>query len=220
MKIPEKQEFVKELLRSGQHHARIIGYLDLGTQEEEYDGKKKLVKKIKVMFELSRYRLPGFTNTKTNEVVPERPAKFSKTYTQGLGEKHNLRKDIQRYKNFIMTDEYIKKFDFNNLIGDFCQVSLTVSKDGKYNVIEFLAAPIPEIVEIMPKQYYPTICLELDPKTFDWAVFHKLNEFDQATIKKSPEFQKLAEIAKSENGIGNQPTTAASGTAADDDPIF
>jgi hypothetical protein len=60
------------------------------------------------------------------------PRMVSKTYTLSLGERANLRKDLESWRGRIFTPEELKGFDIQNLIGANCMIQVIhKTKDGK-----------------------------------------------------------------------------------------
>lgn len=103
-----------EPISEGVHTAVCIGIIDLGLQfSEKFD---KSTEKIMIQWEL-----PNETYTHDGE---EKPRILSKEYTLSLGEKANLRKDLQAWRGKVFSDEELKGFDLKNILGKACQIQI------------------------------------------------------------------------------------------------
>jgi hypothetical protein len=103
---------------SGPQHAVCSAVFDMGEEYSELY--KKLSHKICVFWELSEKLQDG------------RPFMLSKQYTLSLGDKANLRKDIECWRGKPFTSEELAGFDVERLIGANVMLNVIHStKDGK-----------------------------------------------------------------------------------------
>lgn len=107
----------------GQHIAVCYAVVDEGVQyNPRYENNYR---KVRIMWEL-----PEVTMEYNGETVPR---VFSKEYTLSLGDKSNLRKDLQAWRGKAFTDEdLLSGFNLSQLIGKGCILQITnEKKDGK-----------------------------------------------------------------------------------------
>lgn len=157
-------------------------FIDLGTQQTQYQGQTKHQRKIMLSWEI----------TDPDEHMEDgRPYSISSRYTWSMSDKATLRKTLEswRGKPFDEADFGEGGFDTRNLIGAPCMLSI-VHKDVEGKTYANISS-----VTRLPKQLPPgsltneTVYFSLDE--FDNAVFSKLSESLQTTIKASPEYQAL-----------------------------
>lgn len=98
---------------AGNHIGVCYMVCDLGDQDVEYQGKAKVMRKVRVSWEL-----PG-------ELMSDgRPFSISKKYTLSLSEKANLRADLESWRGRPFTDEELEGFDLFNVLGKACMVNV------------------------------------------------------------------------------------------------
>jgi len=104
-----------EPISEGVHTAVCVGVIDLGLQySEKYE---KSSDKIMLQWELPN-------ETYVTSDGEEKPRILSKEYTLSLGEKSNLRKDLQAWRGKAFTEEELKGFDLKNILGKACQIQI------------------------------------------------------------------------------------------------
>jgi len=155
--------------------------IDLGTQEGTYKGRRDVKHKILISWEI-----------KDDEAVMDdgRPMSIHQRYTWSMNEKARLRKDLESWRGKAFVESDFNNFDMNNLLGVGCFMGL-VHKNVEGTTFTNISAisKLPKTMEVAPL-VNKTVSLWLD-ETFDRAVFEELSESLQATIKLSPEYQKL-----------------------------
>lgn len=117
----------------GNHVARCIGIVDIGTHHGEYQGTPTVRNQVIV-----RWELPF--ETEVFEGV-EKPLIVSKFYTNSLSEKANLRKDLESWRAKAFTNEELLKFDLMKILGTPCTVSVVHNEKGKAKVVGVAAIP-------------------------------------------------------------------------------
>ena len=105
----------------GTYPARCIKVIDLGTQHGEYQGKPTTKQQIMVTWELP------------TELIEEgdfagQPYAVSKFYTASLGEKANLRKDLEAWRGRAFTETELAGFDVKAILGKSCMVTIIPSE--------------------------------------------------------------------------------------------
>ena len=163
----------------GTHIARCIKLIDLGTQEGEYQGVKNSKRQCVITWELP-------STLMTEGESKGKPFTVSKFYTQSLGEKANLRKDLINWRGRDFTPEELSGFEAKNILGKPCMVSITLNDKAKAKVSGVMALPkgMP-----CPDQVNPSVIFGLDE--FDKDVFESLSKGIKAMIEASPEYKKM-----------------------------
>lgn len=169
----------------GNHVARCVGIIDLGTQEGEYQGKTTHARKVVI-----RWELP-------NELISEgdfagRPFVVSKFYTASLSEKANLRKDLASWRGRDFTPEELSGFDSKNILDKPCMVNVIHNEKGKAKVAG--VSPVPKGMQV-PGRVNDLLYFSLEESEFKPEIFEGLSEFYKEQIRKSPEWGELHEAA-------------------------
>ena len=170
-----------EQASAGNHVARCVGMIDIGTHQSEYQGKTTYARKIVVRFELP------------NELMSEgdyagKPFLVSKYYTASLSEKANLRKDLESWRGRPFTVEELNGFDSKNILDKPCMVNVVHTEKKKAKVASI--APVPKGLEIPPR-INDILYLSLQPDEFKRDVFEGLSDYWKGEIMKSPEWAEL-----------------------------
>ena len=163
---------------AGSFAARCYQIIDLGHQTIEWQGTAKVVPKVRITWELNEAMADG------------RPFSISKEYTASIGEKANLRKDLEAWRGRAFTADELKNFSLENVLGAPCLLGVVhrPSKDGSKvyaNVGSVMALPkgmsAPELVN-------PAV--KFDIATFDNKVFDSLSNYVQKKIMMSKELEE------------------------------
>jgi hypothetical protein len=184
---------------AGTYGARFIRIIDLGTQDDTYEGQPIEVRKVIIMWELNKM------------MADNRPFVASKEFRFSMHKNANLRKTIHSLIGKEMTDIQAEAFDFNVLLGKVCMVTMGESATGKIKVTNVfkkiegqpMLAPVNEQLAVF-----------LDPAEFKQESFDKLSDFWKAKIQNSPEYESLQAPTQSAAASG------ASKPASDDDIPF
>jgi len=165
----------------GSFAARCYQIIDLGHQTFEWKGEAKVAPKVRITWELNEMMQDG------------RPFSISREYTASIGDKANLRKDLEAWRGRPFTASELQNFSLENVLGAPCLLGVVhkPSKDGSKmyaNVGSIMALPkgmvCPELVN-------PAV--KFDIGTFDQKVFDSLSSYVQKKILMSKELE--------ENGI-------------------
>lgn len=166
----------------GTHVARCIRLIDLGTQQGEWQGKPLLKNQVLVMWELCNEMM---------EVEGEKkPFIVSKFYTNSLSEKANLRKDLEQWRSKPFTDEELKKFDLQSILGAPCMVAVVEKGNGKEGVKVSGVMKLPKGSEA-PAAKNEVFAFWLDE--FNAERFDGLSDGLKKIIQKSPEYAEATE---------------------------
>ena len=163
---------------------RCIKIIDIGTQKGEWQGKANFKRQVVIGWELP-------TELMAEGDYAGKPFVVSKFYTASLGEKANLRKDLQNWRGREFTSEELAGFDSKNILGKPCMLSLTANDKGKTRVTGVMA--MPKGMEV-PAQINQGVYFSLDE--FDTNVFEGLPKGFKAMITASPEYQHVNKTGK------------------------
>ena len=201
-----------EKLENGVYTAISSMIIDLGLQvSEKFD---KTQRKMMILWNILGEEV---------EINGEKlPRTMSKEYSFSLGEKSNLRKDLQAWRGKTFTDEELQGFNILNVLNKPCQLQIILEeKNGKkYNNIASIMA-LPKGTNIEELESVSHLDIE-DVET--WKNWSKVPTWIQDKIKKAQNYQssglegfvkEYEETAKTDNKPENtQPI------APDDDLPF
>ena len=165
-KVPLVKQKDFEKLSSGTFIARIYQVIDLGIQEIEFQGEKKIQQQVLIGYEF------------TGELMKDgRPFVLSKKYNLSFDKKANLRKDIEAITGqSLATDKAQSDFEMDSLINRICTVGVvhkTSAKGGVYvNVGTVSGAP-------------KGVTL---PALHNKPIVYTLQEHDEAVFNEIPEW--------------------------------
>lgn len=124
--VVAKSEGTFEQPSTGMHQAVCVFVHDIGTHVGEYQGKQNVRHQVIVTWELAE-------KMKTGE-YEGKPFNVSKFYTLSLGDKANLRKDLEGWRGKAFTEEELQGFDLRKLIGVNCFLNLSETENGKRKI--------------------------------------------------------------------------------------
>jgi len=123
---------------------------DIGFHEQEYQGQKKNVHQIIIMWELNATISKG-------EFAGKRFV-LTKRYTANLMNKSNLYKDLVAWRGIDFTEEESKGFDLEKIIGANCLLNVGESKTGRPKITSIMRLPKDKYEIMKPelnKEYMP-----------------------------------------------------------------
>lgn len=161
----------------GTHTAICTRIVDLGTQQNTYQGETTHTHQVALFWET--------TAELTSKGEPFQMVRF---YTWSMSPKSNLRKDLESWRGKAFTKEEFGKFDIKNVLGQHCQVIIGNSETGKTKVAGIAGWP-----KGMPKPRPSTapFMVWLSPDEFEEDSFDALTDFWKDKIRSSPEYQAL-----------------------------
>lgn len=110
-----------ELIPASLHLGVCYAVIDLGTH---YDEKFKYDKRELCLI----WELPNVEKIEIDGVL--KPRVISKRYTLSLGDKANLRKDLESWRGKAFTEEQLEGFDLGVLVTQNCQLQVIHKKAG------------------------------------------------------------------------------------------
>ena len=142
-------------MEAGNYPARCYSMVHIGTIEDEFNGEKKTLNKVRLTFEFP-------TETKVfKEEEGERPYILSKEFTLSMHEKATLRKMLESWRGKAFSEAEAKSFDVTKLLGKPCMINVIhkTKPDGK--VYAELSA-----ISSLPKGM---VCPDQINPTFEWS---------------------------------------------------
>lgn len=182
----------------GTHVARCVKLIDLGTQHGEYKGEPTRRNQVLVTWELPKEIIEI-----DNKEVPQTTSKF---YTNSLGEKANLRRDLEGWRGRAFSDAELDRFDLENVLGKPCLLSIVGADNGKTKVAG--VSGLPKGMEC-PEQVNETFSFWLED--FDQAKFDSISDGIKKIIQKSEEWPSIM--------AGDAPETTRSAPEYNDDDV-
>lgn len=198
----------------GMHLARCYRIVDLGTQKSEYMGQSKFQHEISFYWEVH-----GTKDDGTPLLMQDgRPYSIYRNYTLSWAPKSNLRTDLQSWRNQPFTEEEIRRFDLEKVLGKWCMLNIIErpSKDGSkiYSNVKSVG-PVAAIYKQngLPQGVNKAEIFSLSSP--DFALFETFSDGLKNIIKASPEWQRV------EGKTMGQPQSGPAGMPhpADDDDI-
>tara|TARA_R110001599_G_scaffold156298_3_gene342175 strand:+ start:478 stop:1104 length:627 start_codon:yes stop_codon:yes gene_type:complete len=172
----------RTLAPTGNHLARCVKMVHIGTAEETIQGKVKKLNKVKLYWEL-----PDETHVFKEENGAE-PFMVSKEYTLSMSDRANLRKDLESWRSKPFKEKQAEEFDITVLLGIPCMINVihkTAKSSGNEYVVVSGITPLPKRVEC-PEQIIPSFEFNFDEK---FSNFEELDEWTQGKIKETDEYK-------------------------------
>ena len=160
----------------GVHKARCVRVIDLGTQQNDYQGQISWKRQVMLIWEV-----PSETDNKGE------PLTISKFYTLSLNEKANLANDLVSWRGRPFTETEKKAFDISKVAGKPCSINVILNQNGKPKVSTVM--PIGKNDEIA-QQFHPNKVYSItDFQEKKMEVFNQLPEGIRNIILKSKELE-------------------------------
>ena len=183
---------------AGVYTGRCYRVIDMGTQTEIYraTGEKKTARKVLIGWEVFGEDSDGMPIQNDDG----RPFIIGQRYTLSLHKKAKLRADLEAWRGRQFTDDELRGFDVQKLLGAYCLVNVTHSgKDGKVyaNVSSLTPLPrqMPKPDGVNPLQFF-------NVNEPDMTMFETFSNGIKDKIKACAEWQKGGPVAD-ENGPAN-----------------
>lgn len=112
----------------GTHFAICDQVVDLGKQRTSYQGTESVKHQVYIRWQIPAERVEWEADGEKKEG----PAVIGKTYTLSLGDKANLRKDLQAWRGKPFSPDELRGFDIAKLLGVPATITVThTEKDGR-----------------------------------------------------------------------------------------
>jgi len=175
-----------EPIPAGTYLARCYSMVQIGTVEEEFQGLKKWVNKVRITWELPT-ELKVFNPDKG-----EQPQAISKEFSLSMHEKSSLRAFLTSWRGKGFSEDEAKAFDITRLLGVPCMLSI-VHEPGKkdpskiYDKIASVSTVMKGVT--MPDQINPSF--EFTLENFEQGKFDSLPDFLKDKIRQSKEYKTM-----------------------------
>ena len=116
----------RELVPVGNHVARCVQMIHLGTKEFEYSGETKKQNKVRLVWELLD---ENYTYEKDGEQITSN-FMIGKEYTLSMHEKSSLRKELQSWRGKPFTSDEARSFDVTKLLNVPCMLNVIHKESG------------------------------------------------------------------------------------------
>lgn len=136
------------LCPAGTHAAVCVDIVDLGIVESEFQGKKKKLHKVRIVWQIDE----------ANEET-KKPYTAGKRYTLSLHEKANLRKDLESWRGKPFTAQECEGFDLEALlsVGALINVIHETKGDKTYDNVTSIMR-VPKAMQAPTPQGYIRVC--------------------------------------------------------------
>lgn len=193
MKVSAENKTKFPVVSEGVHMAVCHGVIDLGTQQTEWQGHEKHVRKVLLCWELPDERIE-----RDGESIPR---VVSARYTASIGEKANLRKVLESWRGKAFTQEELGGFEIRNLLGVGCQIQIIHKKKGEQtyaNVTSVMALPkgMKSAVSELPQLWFSFD--EIDKS--NPAIPEEIPEWIQKVITQSDEWKEFSQVPEATAG--------------------
>lgn len=158
-----------ELAPAGNHVARCYAVVDLGMQTRTWNNVESEKRIVRISWELC------------NELMEDgRPFSVSQNYTLSLGEKSNLRKDLQSWRGRDFSEQELEGFDLFTVLSAPAMVNIVHKQSGDRTYANVgSVSPIPKGLEAPPLQ---NAILKFSLDEYDESVFDSLPDWLQKKI--------------------------------------
>lgn len=193
---PVSQGVERELTPAGNHVARLVEVVNIGTIPTTWQGEERLTHKIRLTFELCN-ELKEF-----KEGEGEKPYRISREFTYTMAEKGHLRPFIEGMIGTALTDEEAGTFKVWEQLGNPCLLSVIhekSEKNGNTYANIHSAAPLPKGMEA-PEQVNESRLVDVE--TITEEELFALPEFIRNKMETSEEW-KARQQHDPNNGLGD-----------------
>jgi len=182
----------RQLPEAGSTMGVLVQLIDMGLQETNWDGEKKMSPKVRLTFELPDQVIEGevVENGKTTKVT--KPMMVSLELTRSLGERATLRKHLESWRGAAFTSKELASFSLKNLLGKAALLTLMhkTSQAGRQYCAINAISKLPKGMTAPKESVGSQIFYEIESGQNE--VFAALPEWLQDKIRASKEFQMAA----------------------------
>ena len=179
----------RQLPEAGSTIGVLVSMVDLGLQETNWDGEKKMSPKVRLGFELPDQVIEGevVENGKTTKVT--KPMMVSLELTRSLGERATLRKHLESWRGAAFTSKELASFSLKNLLGKAALLTLMhkTSQAGRQYCAISAISKLPKGMTAPKESVNSHLFYEIEQGASE--VFYSMPEWLQDKVRASKEFQ-------------------------------
>lgn len=206
----------RKLVPVGIQPARCFAIVDLGTQQETFQGKPKdPVRKVLFIWELTKFMVTYKEGDK-----PE-PLTVKQQYALSAGKKAKFPDVLKSWGTLPKRPEKIGNDLLQKYLGAPCMLTIEHSEDGQWSNVGGSGRAVSPFMKDSfepPIKHNTPIFFDLD--AFSWEQFHSLQPWIQNIIRKSEEFPAIAAKNPEPIGSGSIASPIDEPLMADDDLPF
>ena len=187
---------------AGVFASRCIRIVDLGTQDETFEGKPKKQRKVIFFFETSEMMTQG--------ELAGKPFIMNREFSVSLGEKATLRKCLESWRGRKFTQVELDGFDIVNVINKPLMLNIVAyTKGNKKEGVKIDAMmPLPggmSAAKAVSEMFHFSLYDDTGEcvKPLDTENYRKLGKFWQGKIAESPEYKQAVSGIKAEQMAGD-----------------
>jgi hypothetical protein len=195
-----------KLIPAGVHIGRCFRIVDLGTQEEDFQGELKLMQKVAIYWELHGEDDDGTPLMADNG----EPLVIWQEYTKSLGQKAKLRAALESWRGKPFTEDELKGFDISKLLNAYCMVNVTHRVSGKGKTYANVASltPLPAALRhAKPNGVLPSAIFDLD--NFNETLFNTFPDKLKEKINNSLERKGGSKANHTKGRLDDEPPVDA-----------
>jgi hypothetical protein len=179
----------RQLPEAGTTMGVLVQLIDMGLQETNWDGEKKMSPKVRLTFELPDQVIEGevVENGRTTKVT--KPMMVSLELTRSLGERATLRKHLESWRGAAFTSKELASFSLKNLLGKAALLTLMhkTSQAGRQYCAINAISKLPKGMTAPKESVSSQVFYEIENGQNE--VFAALPEWLQDKVRASKEFQ-------------------------------
>ena len=196
--IVESSQSTFKPVPAGMHLARLYRIIDLGTQENKFEGKVTgYIRKVKFVWEVH-----GKDEDDKPLVTDDgKPMAVSRDYTLSWGDKANLRKDLQAWRGKPFEEHELRRFDLKSVLDKWCMLDIQHKPREKGGVYDNVVGirPVPSAIRSMGLPQGFNRCEMFTISDPDMEMFETFGKYLKATIEQSPEWKARQPVSYSQN---------------------
>lgn len=141
---------------AGVHQAVCVDVVDMGLLKVTWNGQEKTQHKVRLVWQIEELMDDG------------KPFMVQKRYTASLHEKSKLRPDLESWRGRAFTEDELKEFNLENLLGANCLLNVAhVQKDGKTYANVTAVMPLKKGMEKLVATNYTRVVDRTTPQTHE-----------------------------------------------------
>jgi len=206
----------RKLVPEGIQPARCYAIIDLGTQQETFQGKpKNPTRKVLFIWELTKFMVSY------REGEPKEPLTIKQQYALSAGPKAKFPDVLKSWGSLPKRPENIGNDLLKKYLGAPCMITVEHSQDKQWSNVGTAGRAVSPFMKDSfepPVKHNTPAFFDLD--AFSWESFHSLQPWIQNIIRKSEEFPKIVANNPEPISQGSVAAPIGLGDVSDDDLPF